>query len=150
MCICQFIIATTGTESGTTELPAQRAAIAFVCIYIFFFASSWGPGAWVVTGELFPLKVRAKCLSMTTASNWLLNWVSRLIFLFSCPFPDFPRDIRKFLKTEHSICTFSDESTRLSLTARPTWLTPHMPTCSPKSSSSGAPSASSALLSFTS
>ena len=44
------------------------------CIYIFFFASSWGPVAWVVTGELFPLKVRAKCLSMTTASNWLLNW----------------------------------------------------------------------------
>lgn len=28
----------------------------------------------VVTGEIFPLKVRAKSLSMTTASNWLLNW----------------------------------------------------------------------------
>jgi SP family sugar:H+ symporter-like MFS transporter len=28
----------------------------------------------VVTGELFPLKVRAKCLSMTTATNWLLNF----------------------------------------------------------------------------
>ena len=43
-------------------------------IYIFFFASSWGPVAWVVTGEMFPLKVRAKCLSMTTATNWLLNF----------------------------------------------------------------------------
>lgn len=28
----------------------------------------------VVTGEIFPLKVRAKSLSITTASNWLLNW----------------------------------------------------------------------------
>lgn len=28
----------------------------------------------VVTGEIFPLKVRAKALSMTTATNWLLNW----------------------------------------------------------------------------
>ncbi|KAJ4395053.1 Plasma membrane low glucose sensor [Didymella pomorum] len=74
MCVCQFIVAITGTVAGTTDLPAQRAAIAFVCIYIFFFASSWGPVAWVVTGELFPLKTRAKCLSMTTASNWLLNW----------------------------------------------------------------------------
>lgn len=74
MCVCQFIVAATGTAAGTTNLPAQRTAIAFVCIYIFFFASSWGPVAWVVTGELFPLKVRAKCLSMTTASNWLLNW----------------------------------------------------------------------------
>lgn len=27
-----------------------------------------------MTGEIFPLKVRAKSLSMTTASNWLLNW----------------------------------------------------------------------------
>lgn len=30
--------------------------------------------AWVVTGEIFPLKARAKGLSITTASNWLLNW----------------------------------------------------------------------------
>jgi MFS transporter, SP family, sugar:H+ symporter len=28
----------------------------------------------VVTGEIFPLKVRAKSLSMTTATNWLFNW----------------------------------------------------------------------------
>lgn len=74
MCVCQYIVAITGTVAGTTEVAAQKTAIAFVCIYIFFFASSWGPVAWVVTGELFPLKVRAKCLSMTTASNWLLNW----------------------------------------------------------------------------
>jgi len=74
MCVCQYIVAITGTVAGTTEIPAQKTAIAFVCIYIFFFASSWGPVAWVVTGELFPLKARAKCLSMTTASNWLLNW----------------------------------------------------------------------------
>jgi sugar porter (SP) family MFS transporter len=55
MCVCQFIVAITGTVAGTTDLPAQKTAIAFVCIYIFFFASSWGPVAWVVTGELFPL-----------------------------------------------------------------------------------------------
>jgi MFS family permease len=74
MTISQFIVAITGTVAGTTDLAAQRAAIAFVCIYIFFFASSWGPVAWVVTGELFPLKVRAKALSMTTATNWLFNF----------------------------------------------------------------------------
>ncbi|KPI38056.1 putative glucose transporter rco-3 [Cyphellophora attinorum] len=74
MAACQFIVAITGTVAGTTDLAAQRAAIAFVCIYIYFFASTWGPVAWVVTGELFPLKVRAKALSMTTATNWLLNF----------------------------------------------------------------------------
>ncbi|KAF2105385.1 general substrate transporter [Lophiotrema nucula] len=74
MCVCQFIVAITGTVAGVENMAAQRALIAFVCIYIFFFACSWGPVAWVVTGEIFPLKVRAKSLSMTTASNWLLNF----------------------------------------------------------------------------
>jgi len=88
MAVCQFIVAAVGTAcgsatneeaaarvaAGTVNYPAQNALIAFVCIYIFFFACSWGPCAWVVTGEIFPLKVRAKSLSMTTASNWLLNW----------------------------------------------------------------------------
>ncbi|KAF2163501.1 hypothetical protein M409DRAFT_68432 [Zasmidium cellare ATCC 36951] len=74
MAVCQYIVAITGTVAGVENLAAQRAAISFVCIYIFFFASSWGPVAWVVTGEMFPLTVRAKCLSMTTATNWLLNW----------------------------------------------------------------------------
>ncbi|KAF2146940.1 uncharacterized protein K452DRAFT_348575 [Aplosporella prunicola CBS 121167] len=74
MAITQLLVAIIGTVVGSEDMPAQRAMIAFVCIYIFFFACSWGPVAWVVTGEIFPLKVRAKALSMTTASNWLLNW----------------------------------------------------------------------------
>lgn len=74
MAACQFIVGAVGTGAGVANLAAQKALIAFVCIYIFFFACSWGPCAWVVTGEIFPLKVRAKSLSMTTASNWLLNW----------------------------------------------------------------------------
>ncbi|KAJ5703135.1 hypothetical protein N7488_010683 [Penicillium malachiteum] len=72
MCVSQFIVAIVGTAASSTV--ANKVLIAFVCVYIFFFASSWGPVAWVVTGELFPLKARAKCLSITTATNWLLNW----------------------------------------------------------------------------
>jgi Sugar (and other) transporter len=55
MTVSQFIVAITGTVAGTEDLAAQRAAIAFVCIYIYFFASSWGPVAWVVTGWCIPL-----------------------------------------------------------------------------------------------
>ncbi|KAJ5462371.1 hypothetical protein N7530_010576 [Penicillium desertorum] len=72
MCISQLIVAIVGTAINNDV--SNKVLIAFVCIYIFFFASSWGPVAWVVTGELFPLKARAKCLSITTATNWLLNW----------------------------------------------------------------------------
>lgn len=72
MCISQLIVAIVGT--ATSSDVANKVLIAFVCVYIFFFASSWGPCGWVVTGELFPLKARARCLSITTATNWLLNW----------------------------------------------------------------------------
>ena len=83
MCISQLIVAVCGTvstgqyETGeifVKSLAGQKAAVAFVCIYIAFFAATWGPLAWVVTGEIFPLKTRAKSLSITTATNWLLNW----------------------------------------------------------------------------
>jgi sugar porter (SP) family MFS transporter len=73
MSVSQMIVASVGTTLPD-EVAANKALISFVCIYIFFFACSWGPCAWVVTGEIFPLKSRAKGLSMTTASNWLLNW----------------------------------------------------------------------------
>ncbi|KAJ5766118.1 uncharacterized protein N7511_003734 [Penicillium nucicola] len=72
MCVSQLIVAIVGT--ATNSDVSNKVLIAFVCVYIFFFASSWGPVAWVVTGELYPLKARAKCLSITTATNWLLNW----------------------------------------------------------------------------
>ncbi|CAK7223760.1 Plasma membrane low glucose sensor [Sporothrix bragantina] len=83
MCVSQLLVALLGTlttgqnEAGDIivfDLAAQKASIAFVCIYIFFFASTWGPLGWVVTGEIFPLKHRARALAMTTATNWLLNW----------------------------------------------------------------------------
>lgn len=73
MAVCEIIVGSVATASSTQD-TSNKVLIAFVCIYVFFFCSSWGPVAWVVTGEIFPLKLRAKCLSMTTASNWLLNW----------------------------------------------------------------------------
>ncbi|KAI8624982.1 high-affinity glucose transporter RGT2 [Xylariaceae sp. FL1651] len=88
MCTSQFIVAllgtlTTGQDSMGNVIvyneAAQKASIAFISIYIFFFASTWGPLAWVVTGEIFPLKTRAKSLSISTASNWLLNFVIAFI-----------------------------------------------------------------------
>lgn len=56
MFVCQYIVAIVGTADPSSQV-ANKVLIAFVCVYIYFFASSWGPVAWVVTGELFPLKV---------------------------------------------------------------------------------------------
>lgn len=82
MCVSQFLVAMLGTTTTSQDaggniivhnVQAQQAGIAFVCIFIFCFASTWGPLAWVVTGEIFPLKMRAKGLSMTTATNVSLS-----------------------------------------------------------------------------
>ncbi|KAF9515075.1 hypothetical protein BS47DRAFT_1381619 [Hydnum rufescens UP504] len=83
MMFCEYIVAIVGVTVGShnnntadanINLPAQRVLIAFVCFYIAFFATSWGPVAWVVTGELFPLAIRAKGMSLSVASNWLWNF----------------------------------------------------------------------------
>ncbi|KAJ3569260.1 hypothetical protein NP233_g5174 [Leucocoprinus birnbaumii] len=74
MCVCEFIVAIVGVTVSTENLAGQRVLIAFVCIYIAFFASTWGPIAWVITGEIFPLQIRAKAMSLSVASNWLWNF----------------------------------------------------------------------------
>jgi len=74
MTICEYIIAIIGSTTSQSNQSAQSAEVAFVCFYIAFFAATWGPIAWVITGEIFPLKIRAKAISLSTASNWLWNW----------------------------------------------------------------------------
>jgi len=74
MAICHLLIATFTTAAPNNQTTANQILIIFVCLYIFCFAASWGPVAWVVTSEIYPLKVRAKSMSISTASNWLLNF----------------------------------------------------------------------------
>ncbi|GAQ03749.1 probable glucose transporter rco-3 [Aspergillus lentulus] len=78
MVICQFIVAIVGTADGGNK-SAVSAEISFICIYIFFFASTWGPGAWVVIGEIFPLPIRSRGVALSTASNWLWNCIIAVI-----------------------------------------------------------------------
>ncbi|KAF4554535.1 Sugar (and other) transporter-like protein 1 [Elsinoe fawcettii] len=79
MGVSQFIVAILGVTVDEANRSGQNALIAFVCFFIFFFAASWGPVAWVVTGEIFPLRYRAKGLSVTTATNWFFNWLLAFI-----------------------------------------------------------------------
>jgi hypothetical protein len=45
------------------------------CSYLFVatFAATWGPTSWTYPSEIFPAKVRAKAVSLATASNWTWN-----------------------------------------------------------------------------
>jgi sugar porter (SP) family MFS transporter len=78
MVICQFIVAIVGTAQPNNH-HAVSAMIAFICIYIFFFATTWGPGAWVLIGEIFPLPIRSRGVALSTSSNWLWNCIIAVI-----------------------------------------------------------------------
>lgn len=75
MAVCQLLIASFTAAAGTDlAATAQTILIVFCSINIFFFAASWGPVVWVITSEIYPLKVRAKAMSISTSANWLLNF----------------------------------------------------------------------------
>ncbi|TVY44928.1 putative glucose transporter [Lachnellula subtilissima] len=75
MAISQLAVAIVGTTVHSTHANAANIIIIIlVCFDIFFFAASWGPVVWVVTSEIYPLKVRAKSMSISIASNWVLNF----------------------------------------------------------------------------
>jgi MFS family permease len=47
MLICEFIVGIVGVTAGRESQhnnAAVSSQIAFICIYIFFFATTWGPG----------------------------------------------------------------------------------------------------------
>ncbi|KAI0021177.1 general substrate transporter [Xylariomycetidae sp. FL0641] len=75
MAVCQLVLAVFSTLAGTAHPQlVAKLLIVFVALFVFFYAGSWGPVAWVVTSEIYPLKVRAKSMSISTAANWLFNF----------------------------------------------------------------------------
>jgi MFS family permease len=78
MILFQFLIAIIGVTAGAPgkqNNAAVSAMVAFICLNIATFAVSWGPAAWVVIGEIFPLPIRSRGVGLSTASNWFWNCV---------------------------------------------------------------------------
>lgn len=50
-----------------------KAIIVFSYLFVCSFAITIGPTSWTYPAEIFPMKVRAKAVSMSTASNWAFN-----------------------------------------------------------------------------
>lgn len=77
MTIANFIIAIVGVSVNTIE--SSKVMIAFICVFIASFSMTWGGVVWVVSAELYPLGVRAKCTAICAASNWLANFICAFI-----------------------------------------------------------------------
>jgi len=92
MGICHFIVAgIIGTSRS--DWPAHKgagwAAVVFIWIFSICFGISWGPCAWIVVAEVFPLGLRAKGVSIGASSNWLNNFavaISTPDFVAAAPY----------------------------------------------------------------
>ncbi|KAJ2444561.1 hypothetical protein GGF42_006271, partial [Coemansia sp. RSA 2424] len=70
-------------EDGSLNLnlPKGPSYLVIVMMYLFVasFAMSWGPIGWIYPSEIFPMRIRSKANSITTAANWLFNFVIGLV-----------------------------------------------------------------------
>jgi SP family galactose:H+ symporter-like MFS transporter len=64
--------ASIGNIADPTQIGMLPKAVllASAIIYIFGFAVSWGPVAWIVCSEVFPLEGREVGMTITTIVNW--------------------------------------------------------------------------------
>ena len=70
---------TTPSTCLLTGTSYPRLLTVFIHIFIAGYAFSWGPVPWVYCTEIFPLTMRAKATSLTTAANWMTNLITSTV-----------------------------------------------------------------------
>jgi len=62
----------------TVNLPL---IIIFVALYLLSFGLGMSPVPWTVNAEIYPQSVRGTCISISTATNWISNFIVSSTFL---------------------------------------------------------------------
>jgi sugar porter (SP) family MFS transporter len=67
---------------GEPSLPGAWGPIALVAanLFVVCFGASWGPVVWVLLGEIFPTKIRARALGIAAAAQWIANFLITVSF----------------------------------------------------------------------
>ena len=76
MAVCLIALAAAFLYGG-----AAGITVAALAAYVAFFAIGLGPVFWVLIAEIFPLKVRARAMSVATIANWGFNLLVTISFL---------------------------------------------------------------------
>jgi MFS family permease len=58
---------------GKDNMTVSKTVVAMSYLFVATFATTWGPSSWTYPSEIFPSKIRAKAVSLATASNWAWN-----------------------------------------------------------------------------
>ncbi|KAL8744077.1 MAG: hypothetical protein Q9190_003638 [Brigantiaea leucoxantha] len=78
MGICHMTIAVIFAKNQyqwATHKAAGWAAVAMVWLFVVHFGYSWGPCAWVLIAEVWPLSNRAYGIALGASSNWMSNFI---------------------------------------------------------------------------
>ncbi|KAF8814578.1 hypothetical protein BYT27DRAFT_7129908 [Phlegmacium glaucopus] len=71
-----FVFAAAGTAKDPTSNPGiGNLMIVSACMFILGYAMTWAPGVWILIGETFPTRTRAKQGALATSANWLWNFL---------------------------------------------------------------------------
>jgi SP family sugar:H+ symporter-like MFS transporter len=68
--------------SGEPMLEGAWGPIALIAanVFVVSFGASWGPVVWVLLGEIFPNRIRARALGIAAAAQWIANFVVTISF----------------------------------------------------------------------
>ncbi|KAJ7981435.1 putative Sugar transporter [Quillaja saponaria] len=80
MTVCLFSLALTMSLLGQGQI-AVLLAVLFVCGNVAFFSVGVGPVCWVLTSEIFPLRVRAQAAALGAVGNRVCSGLVAMSFL---------------------------------------------------------------------
>ncbi|KAF2088801.1 general substrate transporter [Saccharata proteae CBS 121410] len=78
MATCHIIIAVIvakNEDQWPTHQAAGWAAVVMVWLFVIHFGYSWGPCAWIVVAEVWPLSNRPYGIALGASSNWMNNFI---------------------------------------------------------------------------
>ncbi|OAA55331.1 General substrate transporter [Niveomyces insectorum RCEF 264] len=78
MATCHIIIAVIvarDQDKWETQAAAGWAAVCMVWLFVIHFGYSWGPCAWIIVAEIWPLSSRPYGVSLGASSNWMNNFI---------------------------------------------------------------------------
>ncbi|CAE6467093.1 unnamed protein product [Rhizoctonia solani] len=73
--VMAIALTATGWFMYIDQIYTPNAVVVCVIVFNAAFGFSWGPIPWLYPPEIMPLAFRAKGVSMSTATNWLFNWI---------------------------------------------------------------------------
>jgi sugar porter (SP) family MFS transporter len=70
------------TVDDAPSLPGAWGPVALLAanLFVVSFGASWGPVVWVLLGEIFPNRIRARALGIAAAAQWIANFAITVSF----------------------------------------------------------------------